>query len=292
MAETVVECYHSSEGNLLAELADHMGKSWKEVKLSDADILELEKYLAIMMPMKQLFSSLNSDTESNITRVYPTVLNLLGVLEEYVQDEECSAYDMAQELKSELSSTFGYVIDPESEDFNPIYVAATFLDPLFHAVVAQDEVLRGEAVTFLSKLVASGSVEPDGDQSTSAIKIKGFPFLKQTVSIKSGDASGSPCDRDITKYLDRASSFLIRTTNEAYANAAEDGNGNQGSNQLLITIYFFYIIFVLFMFSCARGQTGGYTDVLVSRGTERRICDNSTSCCSRFDGSTEYQHLL
>ena len=234
MAETVVECYHSSEGNLLAELADHMGKSWKEVKLSDADILELEKYLAIMMPMKQLFSSLNSDTESNITRVYPTVLNLLGVLEEYVQDEECSAYDMAQELKLELSSTFGYVIDPESEDFNPIYVASTFLDPLFHAVVAQDEVLREEAVKFLTKLVGSGSVEPDGEQSTGAIKIKGFPFLRQTVSNKSGDASGSPCGRDINKYLDRASSFMIRTTNEAYANAAEDGNGNQGSNLIFL----------------------------------------------------------
>ena len=53
MAETVVQCYHSSDGNLLAELADHMGKTWKDVKLSDANILELEKYLAIMMPMKQ-----------------------------------------------------------------------------------------------------------------------------------------------------------------------------------------------------------------------------------------------
>ena len=130
----------------------------------------------------------------------------------------------------ELSSTFGYVIDPESEEFNPIYVASTFLDPLFHAVVAQDEVLREEAVKFLTKLVGSGSVEPDGEQSTGAIKIKGFPFLRQTVSNKSGDASGSPCGRDINKYLDRASSFMIRTTNEAYANAAEDGNGNQGSN--------------------------------------------------------------
>ena len=230
MAETVVECYHSSDGNLLAELADHMGKTWKDVKISDADIIELEKYLAIMMPMKQLFSSLNSDTESNITRVYPTVLNLLGVLEEYVQDEECSAYDMALELKMELSSTFGYVIDPESEDFNPIYVSSTFLDPLFHTVVAQDEALRAEAVKFLSKLVASGSAEPGGDQSTSAIKIKGFPFLRQTVSNKSADASGSPLSRDINKYLDRASSFMIRTTSEAYANAAEDGNGNQGSS--------------------------------------------------------------
>ena len=44
MAETVVECYHSSEGNLLAELADHMGKTWKDVKISDADIIELKKY--------------------------------------------------------------------------------------------------------------------------------------------------------------------------------------------------------------------------------------------------------
>ena len=113
-------------------------------------------------------------------------------------------------------------------------MSSTFLDPLFHTVVAQDEALRAEAVKFLSKLVASGSAEPGGDQSTSAIKIKGFPFLRQTVSNKSADASGSPLSRDINKYLDRASSFMIRTTSEAYANAAEDGNGNQGSNLIFL----------------------------------------------------------
>ena len=86
MAETVVECYHSTEGNLLAELADFMGKSWQTVKLSSDDIAELEKFLLIMTPMKNLFSSLNSDQDSNITRVFPTVLNLLRAVQEFAED--------------------------------------------------------------------------------------------------------------------------------------------------------------------------------------------------------------
>ena len=81
MAECIIECYHSTNGNLLTELADYMGKSWKNVRITDGDIVELEKFLAIMSPMKDLFSSLNTDCETNISRVYPTLLNLLGLVD-------------------------------------------------------------------------------------------------------------------------------------------------------------------------------------------------------------------
>ena len=229
MAETVVECYHSTEGNLLAELADFMGKSWKEVKLSSDDIAELEKYLLIMGPMKKLFSSLNSDHDSNITRVFPTVLNLLGAVQEFVEDETCSAHQLAVELKVELSRTFGYVMDPNNDDFNAIYVTATFLDPFFHSIVANDETLKEEVVQFLKKLVTSGSVEPSGAKPSGSIKIKGYSFLSQNIPSRSrSESSGSPFERDLAKYLEKAANYMERAHNEAIANAGDDGNGNPG----------------------------------------------------------------
>ena len=38
MAECIIECYHSTNGNVLTELADFMGTSWKKVRITDGDI--------------------------------------------------------------------------------------------------------------------------------------------------------------------------------------------------------------------------------------------------------------
>ena len=243
MAETVVECYHSSDGNLLAELADYMGKSWKSVKLTSDDIAELEKYLTIMGPMKKLFSSLNSDQDSNITRVFPTILNLLGSVKEFADDETCSAYELAKELKEELSTTFRYVIDPEYDGFNAIFATGTFLDPFFHSIVANDVALKAKVLEFLKKLVSSGSAEPSGTRPSGAIKIKGYSFLcQQSTSSNKPEVSGSPFERDIAKYLERASNYMQRALNEAMANVAEDGNGNPGFKSLYIYFSTFKMI--------------------------------------------------
>ena len=239
MAETVVECYNSTEGNLLAELADFMGKSWQTVKLSSDDIAELEKFLLIMTPMKNLFSSLNSDQDSNITRVFPTVLYLLGAVQEFAEDENCSAYEFAVELKKELTDTFGYVMDPKNKDFNAIFATATFLDPFFHSIVADDAALKDEVVKFLKNLVSSGSAEPSGARTSSSIKIKDYSFLKQQIKPSTiSKATGSPFERDLTKYLEISLNYMERVQSEALANVAEDGNGNPGLKSIYIYVFF------------------------------------------------------
>ena len=86
--------------------------------------MELEKFLAIMSPMKDLFSSLNTDCETNISRVYPTLLNLLGLVDEYANDESSSPYALATELKNELLTTFEYVMDASNQEFDAIFVTA------------------------------------------------------------------------------------------------------------------------------------------------------------------------
>ena len=241
MAECVIECYHSTNGNLLTELADFMGKSWKNVRITDGDIVELEKFLAIMSPMKDLFSSLNTDCETNISRVYPTLLNLLGLVDEYANDESSSPYALATELKNELLTTFGYVMDASNQEFDAIFVTATFLDPLFHSIVSSNMTLKEEALKFLSKHVTSGSDEPTPARSTTSIKIKGYGFLSQQISAsvmfgRTDEGSpGSKLQQDIDNYLEKAAKFMVRVHKEAL-----DNNGNEGKK-----INFIFMRFIL-----------------------------------------------
>ena len=58
------------EGAPLVALESEM--NWK-ITFSSQEIAEMEKYLQIFAPLESLFSSLNSDKQSTIQKVYPSL---------------------------------------------------------------------------------------------------------------------------------------------------------------------------------------------------------------------------
>ena len=58
------------EGAPLAKLEEQMG--WG-ISFSSQELNELKKFLQIFDPLEVLFSSLDSDTTSNIQKVYPSI---------------------------------------------------------------------------------------------------------------------------------------------------------------------------------------------------------------------------
>ena len=59
------------EGSPLAKLSASM--DWG-ISFSQNDLAELQKYLELVGPLEKMFQSLNSDKESNIQRVVPSIL--------------------------------------------------------------------------------------------------------------------------------------------------------------------------------------------------------------------------
>ena len=66
---------HPEKGHLIDALNREMttkDNPW-DIEFNNEDIVELEKFLKLMKPMMTLFSTLNSELESTIHRVYPSV---------------------------------------------------------------------------------------------------------------------------------------------------------------------------------------------------------------------------
>ena len=237
MIVSVLDCYDSTDGNLLLDLAKHM--KWKSsppsesVHINKKDINEMRKFVTIMSPMKKLFSSLNSDTESTIQKLYPTLLNLVALVDQCTEDSSSSACSFATELRAELFSTFDYVLDPSAEDFEAIFVATTMLDPFFHSLVSTNAELNAVTIAFLSKLVVShgSSAEPAAARPSTSYKLKGYKFLTPSVTPRSV-GSGSPLEQDVSMYLTNAASYVARARREADQDVT-DNNGNNGKNNAM-----------------------------------------------------------
>ena len=113
MIVSVLDCYDSTDGNLLLDLAKHM--KWKSsppsesVHINKKDINEMRKFVTIMSYLKKLFSSLNSDTESTIQKLYPTLLKLVALVDQYTMDSSSSSCSFATELYLYLTKAASYV---------------------------------------------------------------------------------------------------------------------------------------------------------------------------------------
>ena len=91
-----------ADGNPLNHMIETMSKDgpkdngWKKLHVTAMDISEMEKFLAIMSPFEFLASKMNSEYESSIQRLYPTLHELLILLGEIEKNEEDIAYEYAK----------------------------------------------------------------------------------------------------------------------------------------------------------------------------------------------------
>ena len=81
---------------------------------------------------------------------------MLNVLEEYIANPDDSVHHLAVELSQEIETTFGYILDPEHEEFCPEFVVASYLSPQFKFLIKADlktvivKYLKGKFIVYRS----------------------------------------------------------------------------------------------------------------------------------------------
>merc|ERR1719186_38819 len=99
------------------------------LEITEKDIDSLESFISIMSPFKDLMDKLGGEKLSTLQLVYPSIKELTALLEEKVAAGQAKGF--CQDLKREIIKYFKYVMDSESANFNPVYIAATYLDPFY-----------------------------------------------------------------------------------------------------------------------------------------------------------------
>ena len=81
---------------------------------------------------------MGGEKQSTINLVYPSLVELLSVLDEKIERSEDKSF--CQDLKKEFENYFKNILDPVDQKFDPIFSAATYLDP-FHKFSLSDEMI-------------------------------------------------------------------------------------------------------------------------------------------------------
>ena len=145
--------------NAIVKLCDEM--DWNIV-ITERNISDLKEYLSVMEPFEQLFAKLNGETYSTLPKVYPSLKELCELLIQKEREGSAAARSFCSGLKEELEKMFKFVLDSEDEDFNPLYVTTTFLDPFYKFTVAPTMI---DAVNdFLKTLVKDSTAEENNIQ--------------------------------------------------------------------------------------------------------------------------------
>ena len=160
---------HPEKGHLIDALNREMTTKenpW-DIEFNNEDILELENFLKLMKPMMTLFTTLNSELESTIHRVYPSVKvtnififlpahyymklyiiqALLRSLAPFLENERESGHLFAKQIEKQTKKYFAFVLDSAHPDFLPVFWCATFLSPIHRLVLSPEQ--RKVATTYL-----------------------------------------------------------------------------------------------------------------------------------------------
>ena len=101
MIRELVRCA-KSEDNPLNKLIETMAKEgpkdngWNKLLFTSLDISEMEKFLSIMEPFEFLCTKMGSEFECTVQRLFPTLQELVMLLEKIVEDEEETASEFAK----------------------------------------------------------------------------------------------------------------------------------------------------------------------------------------------------
>ena len=160
---------HPEKGHLIDALNREMttkDNPW-DIEFNKEDIVEIENFLKLMKPMMTLFTTLNSELESTIHRVYPSVkvTNIFNVLPAhyhmklyiiqallrslapFLENEKESGHLFAKQIEKQTKKYFAFVLDPAHEDFRPVFWCATLLSPIHRLVLSHEQ--RKVATTYL-----------------------------------------------------------------------------------------------------------------------------------------------
>lgn len=203
------------------------------MELTERDISFLEQFLSIMTPFQDLVDKLGGEKCSTIHLVYPSLKELFALLDEKISKREAPGF--CKDLKEEMKKYFKFVLDANFSDFNPLYIAATYLDPFYKLTL--DEEMTEIAKDFILELVKEEqndlndnirvveNKEKDVNLEQPKFVLPGFSRLSENILKKSqGDADvgsnsvetvHSALEKDFKLYDLRAKVVFCKAVNEA-----------------------------------------------------------------------------
>lgn len=219
-----------ADGAPLEKLADEM--EWN-ISITDRDVADLKLFIGVMSPFEQLFSKLNGELYSTINQVFPSLMELKSLLEKKVNEEKIGKF--CKVLLTQVNNTFGFVCDPRDENFEPIYITTTFLDPYYKFLI--DDGLKDMVFEYLLTLVKKNSgnddnIEENADENPEesvSFVISGLSNISESISTRSvpptisssGASSLRAClQMDLTLYERKSNAFLAKVYEQAKQKAS------------------------------------------------------------------------
>ena len=102
------------------------------------DIRTLKLYCEILEPFAKHTDILGGENYSTIQLVYPTLVDLQTHLDEMSMKPGMKKF--CDGLTKEVKKYFAHVLDPDSVRYDATYIAATFLDPCWTAILDEEQV--------------------------------------------------------------------------------------------------------------------------------------------------------
>ena len=133
-------------------------------------------------------------------------------------------------MRDEIKKYFRFLIDPESEDFEPLYITATFLTPVYKFVL--DDKLKEKAIDNLKKMLKKqgppveveendGVLDLDETNNNVEVSLPGFKLLSSKILNATSNNIGpiDDGDSDIKQYESKSKIYLDRLKAGAYGRA-------------------------------------------------------------------------
>ena len=210
------------------------------VALSMLDISNLKMYVQLMTPISEKSSSLGADKRSTLQLYYPSVKAIVKHLRKIKEKHPANIKfrNFVVDLEKEFVQYFGFCTNPEDSRFEPMYMAATYLDPILSQLLTSPEKLI--AVNCVKELIRInlkrkniypiGIIDPvvnqvENEPKTKRAKIAGFEDLESDGEEEQSQPGSTMFDRDFEKY-NRECQVLRDKRN---IEAAAEGNNNVGT---------------------------------------------------------------
>ena len=219
-----------SPGKPLETLSDRM--DWS-IEISDKDVDDLKSYLSIMTPFMDMGNKLGAEKLSTLHLVFPSISELLEQLDQHIEDGNNKSY--CKNLRDKIKKYFRFLIDPESEDFEPLYITATFLSPVYKFVL--DDELKEKAIDNLKKMLKKqgppveveendGVLDLDETNNNVEVSLPGFKLLSSKILNSTSNNIGpiDDGDSDIKQYESKSKIYLDRLKAGAYGRAGPGDN--------------------------------------------------------------------
>ena len=221
MSSSLVEAGECAD-KPLAKLTESM--NW-DIEMTVNDIRMLKTYSTLMEPFANKTNLLGGEKYSTIHLVLPTLLELLNHLEDIGRRSGGGVLRFCQKLKTEMNYYYRYVLEPENDDFDPIYHLAMFLDPLFSQILNSDQIkIASDALKqrIKEEMVRKGIeletvFEKIGDGDTEPFKktqFRGFKHISNLIAnVQSNDkAKSTSFGRDLDLFKAEIQRVLLLRT--------------------------------------------------------------------------------